>query len=148
VSATTVLLTLPTDVVHRALRAAAVAVVPLVAVVPALTRSAATQASFAETAEAAAHEGEKQPCPWCQHRGHIVRWRAYPVLDPGPCPTGGVLTEQVDSCCCCLWGTGPGPQRLAEPLMDRLQREAHHGRDIHVEHLGRDGRWTRFETRF
>lgn len=142
------LLTLPGDVVQRAVRvmvelgAAAFAVAPVVT----LTGDALTD--FREATETAAHEGERKPCPWCQHRGHVVRWRAYPVLDPGPCPPGGVLTDLVESCCCCLWGTGPGPQRLAEPLMDRLEREAHHDRDIHVEHLGRDGRWTRFETRF
>lgn len=137
-SATTVLLALPTDVVHRALRAAAVAVTPLAAVVPALTRSAATRASFA----AAAHEGELQQCRWCRTRNHWIRWRGYPVLDPGPCPPGGVLDDLVEACACCFWGPS------ADPLYDRLEREKHDDRDVHVEHLGRDGRWSKFETRF
>lgn len=141
-SATTVLLTLPTDVLQRTLRAAAVAVVPLVAVVPALTRSATTRAIFAATAEEAAHEGDRVQCPHCQLVGHEIRWRGYPVLDPGPCPLGGVLDDVVGACACCFWGPS------AEPLFARLEREKHDDRDVHVEHLGRDGRWSKFEVRF
>jgi hypothetical protein len=146
-SATTVILTLPPEVLQRAVRVAWLGAAA-VGIVPALAVPGAALEDYRETAEAAAHEGEPRPCPWCQHLGHVVRWRAYPVLDPGPCPPSGVLTDLVEACWCCLWGTGPGPRRIAEPLMDRLQREAHDGRDIHVEHLGRDGRWCRFETRF
>ncbi|RSD21967.1 hypothetical protein [Amycolatopsis eburnea] len=146
-SATTVLLTLPGDVVRNAVRAM-VQLGAAAVTVPALLGSAGTLGDYLKTYEAVAHENEPHACPWCQHRGHVVRWRAYPVLDPGPCPPGDVLTDLVEACWCCLWGTGPGPQRLAEPLMDRLQREAFDGRDVHVEHLDRDGRWTKFETRF
>jgi len=147
-SATTVLLTLPTDVLQRAVRAAVELGAAAVAGFPALVGSAGALGEYLQTYEAVAHEGDKQPCPWCQHRGHVVRWRAYPALDPGPCPPGGVLTDLVEACWCCLWGPGPGPRAIAEPLMKRLEREAYDGRDIHVEHLGRDGRWSKFETRF
>jgi hypothetical protein len=146
-SATSMLLTLPGDVLRHALWSMVV-VAPAVVAVPGLAIPGAALDSYREAVEAVAHEGELQPCPWCQHQGHWIRWRARPVVDPGPCPPGDVLTDLVESCWCCLWGTGPGPQRLAEPLMDRLQREAHGGRDIHVERLGRDGRWAKFETRF
>lgn len=142
------LLTLPGDVVQRAVRVMVEVGSAAIATFPAVVGSAGALGEYLKTFEAVAHEDEQHPCPWCQHRGHVVRWRAYPVVDPGPCPPGGVLADLVESCWCCLWGTGPGPQRLAEPLMDRLQREAHDGRDIHVEHLGRDGRWSKFETRF
>lgn len=144
--------TLPASVVQRAVRFPTVELeVPdavAATVEPVVTLTGDALAEFREAAAAAAHEGEPQPCPWCQHLGHVVRWRAYPVLDPGPCPPGDVLTDPVEACWCCLWGTGPGPARIAEPLMVRLEREAFDGRDIHVEHLGRDGRWTKFETRF
>ncbi|WP_086848354.1 hypothetical protein [Amycolatopsis kentuckyensis] len=146
-SATTVLLTLPGDVVRHAVWSMVV-VAPAAVAVPGLAVPGAALDSYRQAVEAAEHENEPHPCPWCQHHGHVVRWRAYPVLDPGPCPPGGVLTDLVEACWCCLWGTGPGPARIAEPLMDRLRREAHDDRDIHVEHLGRDGRWTKFETEF
>ncbi|MFB9687668.1 hypothetical protein [Amycolatopsis plumensis] len=145
-SATTVLLTLPTDVVQRACRSAVEVSVAAVAAFPSLVGSAGTLGDYLRTYQAVAHEGELRPCPWCQHEGHWIRWRAYPVLDPGPCPPGDVLTEPVEGCRCCLWGRGP--LRIAEPLLDRLRREAHDDRDIHIDHLGRDGRWTKFETRF
>lgn len=144
-SATTVLLTLPTEVVQRAVRVM-VQLGAAAVVVPALALPGAALADYREATAAAAHEGELQPCPWCQTEGHWIRWRAYPVLDPGPCPPGDVITDPVEGCRCCLWGRGP--LRVAEPLLDRLRREAHDDRDIHIDHLGRDGRWTKFETEF
>ena len=144
------LLTLPTDVVQRAVRAAVELGSAAIAAAPALLGSAGTLGEYLQTFEAVAHEGDgelRRPCPWCQHEGHFIRWRAYPVLDPGPCPPGDVLTELVEGCRCCLWGRGP--YRIAEPLLRRLRREAHDDRDIHVDHLDRrTGRWTRFETEF
>jgi hypothetical protein len=125
---------------------AVILTMPVLAAVPALLGSAGTLGEYLKTFEAVAHEGERRPCPICQHKGHDVRWRAYPVVDPGPCPPGDVLTDVVEGCWCCIWSTGP--YRIAEPLMDRLERERHDDRDIHVDHLGRDGRWTKFETRF
>jgi hypothetical protein len=91
------------------------------------------------------HATELAPCG-CQHEGHWVYWRGYPVLDPGPCPAGGVLDEVAEGCFCCFWGAGP--VGVGESLHARLSREAHDGRDIHVEHRNRRGRWTKFEETF
>jgi hypothetical protein len=140
VSATTVLLTLPGDVVQRAVRAAVEVGVAAVAAVPSLLGSAGTLGEYLKTFEAVAHENERHACPRCQKVGHEGRWRGYPVLDPGPCPPGDVLDDLLEVCACCFWGPS------ADPIYDRLQREAHDGRDIHVEHL--DSCWTTFETRF
>jgi len=142
-SATTLLLTLPGDVVQRAVRAAVELGSAAVAPAPALLGSAGTLGDYLHTYEAAAHEGELQPCRWCRKRKHEARWRGYPVLDPGPCPPGDVISDLLEVCACCFWGPS------ADPLHDRLQREAFNGRDIRVEHLDhKTGRWTRFETRF
>jgi len=139
--------TLPTAVVQRAVRFPVVELDAAGPVVPVVTLTGDALTDFREAVEAAAHEGERRPCPWCQHEGHWIRWRAYPVLDPGPCPPGDVITELVEGCRCCLWGRGP--YRIAEPLLHRLRREAHDDRDIHIDHLDRHtGRWTKFETEF
>lgn len=140
-SATTVLLTLPGDVVQRAVRVM-VHLAAAAVVAPALALRGDVLTDYREAADAAAHEGDRVQCPHCQLVGHEIRWRGYPVLDPGPCPPSGVLNDLVEACACCFWGPS------ADPLYDRLERERHDDRDIHVEHLGRDGRWTRFETRF
>lgn len=139
--------TLPVAVLQAAVRFPSVAVgVPAAvaaAVAPVVTLTGDALTDFREAADAAAHEGERQPCLRCQKKGHWARWRGYPVLDPGPCPPGDVITDLLELCACCFWGPS------ADPIYRRLQREAHDGRDIHVEHLDRDtGRWTRFETEF
>jgi len=140
-SATSMLLTLPGDVVRHALWSM-VMVTPAAVAVPGVAVPGATLDDYREAVEFAAHEGEPQPCSWCPKKKHQARWRGYPVLDPGPCPPGGVLEDLVEACACCFWGPS------ADPLYQRLQREAHGDRDPQVEHLGRDGRWTKFETRF
>lgn len=141
-SATTVLLTLPGDVVRHALWSMVI-VAPSFVTAPGLAVSGAALDRYREAVEELAHEGEPQPCLRCSKKNHEARWRGYPVLDPGPCPPGGVIDDLLEVCECCFWGPS------ADPLYDRLQREAFDGRDIHVEHLDRDtGRWARFETRF
>lgn len=108
--------------------------------------SAVVQAEFDEAQEIAAHENELQPCLVCRTIGHDVWWRGYPVLDPGPCPPSDVLTDVTEACFCCFWG--PGPIKIGESRYARLTREAHGGRDVHVEHRLKSGLWVKFEDRF
>ncbi|WP_033263317.1 hypothetical protein [Amycolatopsis vancoresmycina] len=138
---------LPSDVTRRALRFPAVRLAAFRLRIPAgeLATSAAVQEQHRAAVDEAAHEGERQPCLHCQLEGHDVRWRGYPVLDPGPCPPGDVIQDVVEGCHCCFWGV---PGRRALSLYDRLTREAHQGRDVPVEHLDRRGRWSKFQTRF
>lgn len=137
---------LPSDVTQCALRFPAVPVNQLPVDGGQLASWAELQDDQRVAAAQAAHEGDLQPCPHCQLIGHNIRFRGYPVLDPGPCPPGDVLDDVAEGCHCCFWGGGP---THGEPLYARLSREAHQGRDVQVEHLDRrTARWTKFETRF
>ena len=113
-SATTVLLTLPTDVVQRAVRAAVELGATAMAAFPALVGSAGTLGEYLRAYEAVAHEGELQPCRWCGKKKHDARWRGYPVLDPGLCPPGDVITDLLEVCACCF--CGPSVDTIYERL--------------------------------
>lgn len=85
---------------------------------------------------AAAMPQEPDPCLWCQRITCVVTYRIHP--HPGPFPLHGVLTDLVEACHCCTWGS--------RGLHARVQCESHKGRDIQVEHLDLStGHWSRFE---
>lgn len=102
---------------------------------PVVTPLVLTEQGRREWQAASEAAAQPEPCTWCQLEGHVVRWRFSPNPDEFPPP--GVLDEEVEGCHCCIWGRAG-----VEGLVARADRESFNGREVKVEHLGKDGRWS------